>query len=65
VGHEDKRGPGVPFQFEHDRDHPLARLGAEVASRFVGEEDLGPVDEGAGERDALAVSTIGDGPTAV
>ncbi len=37
----------------HDLD---AGLGVEVAGRFVGQDDGGPVDQGAGDGDALALT---------
>ena len=50
---EHERGAGFAIQPEEHLDDRPAGLGVEVARRFVGEKNLRPVDEGAGERDAL------------
>ena len=53
VGHQDQRRAGGPIQFKHHLDHFRARLGIEISGWFIGKKNLGPIDEGAGERDPL------------
>ena len=53
VRDEDKRRSNTAIQFEHDLYDCAARLGIEIAGWLIGEKNLGTVDEGAGQRDAL------------
>ena len=53
VGHEDERRAGAAIQLEHDLDDSAARFRIEIAGRLIGKKNLRPIDESAGERDAL------------
>ncbi len=56
VGDDDESGAGFAVEVEeHVLDAP-AGFAVKVAGRFVGEEDLGRVDEGAGEGNALLLA---------
>ena len=54
MGDDDDRVP-VRVEFLKKGHDLVAGLGVEVAGRFVGEDDRGPVDEGAGDGDTLAL----------
>lgn len=53
MGDEDEGGLLFEVQAEDEVDHGLCGGAIEVAGRFVAEEDLGAIDEGAGEGHAL------------
>src|SRR5262245_30023534 len=56
VGDEQERGSAFRVQLEHQVDHAGARRGVEVAGGLVGEEQLGPGDEGPRQRHALLLA---------
>ena len=56
VRHQHQRGAGVAIQPEEHLDDRPAGLRIEIAGGLVGEENLRPVDEGPGERDALLLA---------
>ena len=53
VGDEDKGGVGFVGELAEEVEDELTVGGIEVAGGFVGEDELGTVDEGAGDGDAL------------
>ena len=55
MGHE-KKGVSLVGQRPQQGHDFLARLGIEIARRLVGQNDGGPVDQGAGDGDALALA---------
>ena len=57
VRDEDEGGAGLGVEVEEKFDDAMARLAIEIAGGFVGEEDLGAIDEGAGDRHALLLAT--------
>ena len=56
VRDEDERDADLALDLLELHLHLLAQLEVERAERLVEEQDLGAVDEGAGERDALALA---------
>ena len=54
---EDKCGAGLGVEMEEKFDDEMARLAIEIAGRFVREEDLGAIDEGARDRHALLLTS--------
>jgi len=54
---EDKCGAGLGVEMEEKFDDEMARLAIEIAGRFVREEDLGAIDEGARDRHTLLFAT--------
>ena len=63
VTDEDESGLGAGAFFEEQFDESFAVAGIESGSRFVGEDDFGSANEGAGGGDALLLpdAEFGDG----
>jgi len=57
MGNEQEGGPHFPVEREQEFGDPVGSGAVEVPRGLVGKEDLGPVDEGSGEGDALLFST--------
>ena len=53
VGDQDERRPALAIDAEDQVDHRVRCVAVQVARGLVAEENLRPVDEGAGESDAL------------
>jgi hypothetical protein len=56
VGHENDRRAAVAVQRPQQLEDAVSCRIIEIASRLVGEEDLGRVGEGACDRDALLLA---------
>ena len=56
VRDEDEGGAGLGIEVEEKFDDAMARLGVEIAGRFVREQDLRAIDEGARDSDALLLA---------
>ena len=50
---KNKRSPSTAIQFKHDLNDRATRLGIQIPGWLIGEKNLGTIDEGAGECDAL------------
>ena len=53
VRDENERRSGIAIEFQHHLDHGAARFRVEISRRLIGEKNLGAIDEGASERNAL------------
>ena len=56
VGGDERREAGRAHEVEQHREDPVRRLGVEVAGGLVGEEERRPVDQRAGDGDALLLA---------